>query len=268
MLRVHYSKFNAGSGAVAMTTPVPSPGRPDEPAVGGSLLADAARALSQASEMDSDLCGPFVSAFGVTGAAVMTLGKPLGSETLCATGVDAARYSEIQLDLGEGPGWEALASHRPVLHSNIQHGRSASWPLAWQSFREAGVGALFAFPLAVAGIDVGAITLHVSSAASLTEAQVSDATHLARILSRQVLRRSLFAFSKLEGESAGWNANFSRREVHQATGMVLAQMHVTPDDALLVLRGHAFATSRPVRDVAADVIARTLNFTPPIDERI
>jgi hypothetical protein len=43
--------------------------------------------------------------------------------------------------------------------------------------------------------------------------------------------------------------------------MVMAQMHSTPDDALLILQGHAFASSRPLRDVAADVVARTLDFT-------
>jgi hypothetical protein len=60
------------------------------------------------------------------------------------------------------------------------------------------------------------------------------------------------------GEGAG---AYSRREVHQATGMVLAQMHITPAEALLVLRGHAFASGRTVLEVAADVIDRRLDFS-------
>ncbi|WP_375372628.1 ANTAR domain-containing protein [Clavibacter capsici] len=50
--------------------------------------------------------------------------------------------------------------------------------------------------------------------------------------------------------------------MHQATGMVIAQMGLSAADALLVLRGHAFATNRSVRDVANDVVERRLDFTP------
>jgi hypothetical protein len=36
----------------------------------------------------------------------------------------------------------------------------------------------------------------------------------------------------------------SRREIHQATGMVLAQLNIAVDDAALLLRAHAFASGR------------------------
>jgi hypothetical protein len=45
--------------------------------------------------------------------------------------------------------------------------------------------------------------------------------------------------------------------------MAAAQLGVSVEDALLVLRAHAFATERPVRDVAADVIARRLDLARP-----
>ena len=50
-----------------------------------SSFADAALALAHATEPESDLCGPFVAALGVSGAAVSTLGDPLGSETVGAS---------------------------------------------------------------------------------------------------------------------------------------------------------------------------------------
>jgi len=43
--------------------------------------------------------------------------------------------------------------------------------------------------------------------------------------------------------------------------MILAQAGVSATDALLMLRAHAFAQGRSVRDVARDVVARTLDFT-------
>jgi AmiR/NasT family two-component response regulator len=51
-----------------------------------------------------------------------------------------------------------------------------------------------------------------------------------------------------------------RPEVYQATGMVIAQLELSPDDALATLRAHAFVHDRPIDEVARDVVARTLRF--------
>ncbi len=51
-----------------------------------------------------------------------------------------------------------------------------------------------------------------------------------------------------------------RREVYQATGMVIAQLDLSPDAALATLRAHAFVHDRPIDAVARDVVARTLRF--------
>jgi AmiR/NasT family two-component response regulator len=59
-----------------------------------------------------------------------------------------------------------------------------------------------------------------------------------------------------------WN---DRAEVHQATGMILAQLGVPAQEAFVRLRAHAFATRRPLDDVARDVVARLLVFTQDMD---
>ncbi len=53
----------------------------------------------------------------------------------------------------------------------------------------------------------------------------------------------------------------SRAEIHQATGMVLAQLGFSATDALARLRAHAFVEQRLLIDVAEDVVARRLTFT-------
>lgn len=223
---------------------------------------DALLALEEATGRDADLCSPFVDALGMTGAAVSTLGPPLGSETICASDADAARLDEIQLDLGEGPCWEALASGQPVLEPDVRGSANTSWPLARQAMHETGLGAVFAFPLVVAGVDVGAVDLYSDTPRDLSTQQIDDATSLSRVLARQVLRRALLSLTAPGEEDAGaWDGQYSRRELHQATGMVIAQMGLSAADALLVLRGHAFATNRPVRDVANDIVERRLDFT-------
>ena len=51
-----------------------------------------------------------------------------------------------------------------------------------------------------------------------------------------------------------------RAEVHQATGMILAQLGIPAQDAFVRLRAYAFAHRRPLGDVARDVVARRLVF--------
>lgn len=45
-------------------------------------------------------------------------------------------------------------------------------------------------------------------------------------------------------------------EVHQATGMLTAQLGVSATDAMARLRAHAATTHRPLIDVSRDIIAR------------
>jgi len=223
-------------------------------------VAAAATALVLAGETGGDLCEPFLRVLNLQGAAVSTLGNPFGTETVCASGDQAARWDEIQIDLGEGPCWQALDQHRPVIEPDLENSTTTAWTLALGALRETGLGAVFAFPLVVAGIKVGAIDLYSDVPTSLTDQQIADTTMLSMVLARQVLHRAVQAAE--QGAAArGVGHNYSRREVYQATGMVLAQMHSTPGDALLVLRGHAFANGRTVLDVAADVIARRLDFS-------
>ena len=51
-----------------------------------------------------------------------------------------------------------------------------------------------------------------------------------------------------------------RAVVHQATGMVSAQVSVSVSSALTMLRAYAFAEDRPISEVAAEVVDRRLRF--------
>jgi AmiR/NasT family two-component response regulator len=54
-----------------------------------------------------------------------------------------------------------------------------------------------------------------------------------------------------------WN---SRARIHQATGMVMAQLRLTPDDAMALIRAHAYAHRQTLNGISDDIIARTLDF--------
>ncbi|WEO79128.1 GAF and ANTAR domain-containing protein [Cryobacterium sp. SO2] len=215
--------------------------------------------LSMAFERRTSLCRPFLRVLPVTGAAISTLGPPFGTETVCASDADAARIDELQFDLGEGPCWDAMTTRRPVLTADLRTA-SPRWPLFREALGTSQVGSLFAFPLSLGSLNIGAVDLYSRTVGTLTDAQVEDATTLSGICARQVIRRTLAdlpSHGVVDGEAGD---GFSRREVHQATGMVLAQLGVTAADALLIINGFAFARGRSVREVAADIVARRIDF--------
>ena len=219
----------------------------------GDAFAIAAAALTAG----DDLCSPLRAAVSISGAVVSTLGSPMGSETVCASTKLGARIDEIQIDLGEGPSWEALRTRLPVAASDLQVDGGALWPGTWAALRELDVGALFAFPLFVNTLGIGSIALYSMTARELSEADIERMSRLAAIVSGTLLRRAL---SRIDTPDDGAEDEpYSRREVHQATGMVAARNRIGVDDALLLLRGHAYAAGRPVREVARDVIARRLD---------
>ncbi|RJT87721.1 ANTAR domain-containing protein [Cryobacterium melibiosiphilum] len=239
--------------------------------------------MSLAPERGTSLCEPFLSALPIDRAAISTLGPPFARETLFATDATAARFDEIQLDLGEGPCWCAVRTRRPVLvwdilggdgqggdgqgggihagpvRSEPSPGRELQWPTLREAVTTLDVAAVYAFPLMVGALTVGAVDLHTRVPGRLDDVQIVDAQILAGLAARHVLRRALDA-RKLD-VAADDASGFSRRAVHQATGMVLAQMNSSAADALLMIHGHAFSSGRSVREIAADVVARRLDFS-------
>ena len=227
---------------------------------------DAAVALlTSATGVDDDLWTPFLSPTAMAGAVISTLGDPLGSQTVGATDAVAARIDEIQLDLGEGPCWDALRTRRPVLTADVHADVETNWPAAQSALRELDLVALYAFPLYVGAVDVGSVDLYSHAGGTLTESQIAGTTRLAAIVARQVLRRALLTVTDVaDGMPDG---PYSRREMHQASGMIAAQMSIDVDDAVVVLRGHAYASGRSVLEVAADVVARRIDFSAPDADR-
>ena len=59
-----------------------------------------------------------------------------------------------------------------------------------------------------------------------------------------------------------------RAEVHQATGMVVAQLGLPETDALALLRAHAYSHDQSVAETAHAVIDRRLAFSANPDQEI
>ncbi|WP_020076874.1 GAF and ANTAR domain-containing protein [Cryocola sp. 340MFSha3.1] len=202
---------------------------------------------------------PFMEALPVEGTAVSTIGDLLGTETVSASDTIAARLDELQFDLGEGPCWDALRLRRPVLEPDLRRRPQQQWTSFTPAAIEAGVGALFAFPMLVGPLRIGAVDMYAREPVALDEAHTQAATKLAEAAGRTLLKRALDTMGR---EEPAEDANpFSRRVVHQATGMVLAQLDVSADDARMVIQAHAYATDRSMMEVSRDVLDGRLDFS-------
>ncbi|QHC61016.1 GAF and ANTAR domain-containing protein [Rathayibacter sp. VKM Ac-2760] len=192
-------------------------------------------------------------------AAVSVLGAPFDAQTLAATSHRAATLDEMQIDLGEGPAWDAHRTYRPTeLHVDEER-NFAAWPVFGLFAEAAGARTVLAVPMLVGTSSIGAVTLYSSASMRLDAQHLQLANRLSGTLAKAVAEQmmSLPADGTLARDSA-----LSRREVHQAVGMVVSQMRLTPADALLMIRAYAFAEGISVRDVAALIITRALDFSP------
>jgi hypothetical protein len=220
--------------------------------------------LQHAHEGDgrASLCRPFLRVVPVSGAALSTIGSGLGMATICASDERAARIDELQIDLGEGPCWEALATGRPVIRNRFSVSEQTSWPVFAKALRDYEIGALYAFPLAIGTLEVGSVDLYSETPRELTSSEISNVTALTHAAAWQVLRRVLADDSQNDLDiDADPSPGYSRKQVHQATGMIIAQLQVSSAEALLLLRAHSFSSGRTVREVAHDIVSRKLDLS-------
>ena len=211
---------------------------------------------------DTQFCALFLSSLPVDGAAVSVFGGAVPETVVCATDGLAARLDELQFDLGEGPRWEAARTRLPVLEPRIREVAHPLWPIFYAALMDTAVQALYVFPLTLGALDVGIVELYSRTPGALDRTDRAKALVLANETAWTLLDR-LLRVQEASGEPVVSAASpLSRREIHQATGMVLVQMNVTPTDALLVLRAHAFSHGKSVRAIAGDVVARRLQFSP------
>jgi hypothetical protein len=121
------------------------------------------------------------------------------------------------------------------------------------------VRAVFGFPLQVGSVRLGALNLCRDRPGPLSDDQHADALVMAGIAAQAVLVLQTGAPPEELASELGAGADF-HYVVHQASGMVAAQLKVSVGQALVRLRAYAFGNDRALDEVAKDVVARTLRF--------
>jgi len=119
---------------------------------------------------------------------------------------------------------------------------------------------VWAIPMHPGGTTIGVVTLYRRSGGLLYGLQ--DAQFLADSIGAALLDDP---GARGQTPFIGWS---DRARVHQATGMVVAQLGIPEADALALLRAHAFSHDQSVAQTAHAVIDRHLTFSANPDQEI
>lgn len=205
------------------------------------------------------LCEVCAEVTGMSGAGIMLMSGDIPRGSLCTTNTVSALIEELQYSLGEGPCVDAYNQDRPVLEPDLAEPATPRWFGFAGPAVAAGVRAVFGFPLQVGAVRLGALNLYRDRQGPLTDEQHADALVAADIAAQAILVLQAKAPSGTLSVELEAGAEL-QYVVHQASGMVAAQLDVTVGQAFIRLKAHAFGNDRRLAAVAGDVVARGLRF--------
>ena len=204
--------------------------------------------------------------------AVERLAAPSVGLTLCLgdsfsrladTSAVAGHLDEQQFALGEGPLWDCLMTAVPVLAVDLAAEDASRkkyverWPSFCREANERGIDAAFALPLQVGLVTVAVLTVYRDHTGPLTSTEYVDGLSLAALATTALMaeRTGEHAEDLAEVFRAGVH---ERSRLHRAAGMVAERASIPIVEAMVRLRAHAYATGRPLGDIARDICDRRL----------
>jgi hypothetical protein len=220
-----------------------------------------AEAATQGSEQPRRICQLCVAALDVTGAGISMVTEAGNRGVVCATDETSAAIEQLQFTLGEGPCVDTISTYAPVLIGDLRDDPSlisARWPGFLAAAAAAGVRAVFAFPLTVGGVRLGAMDLYRDRPGELTASDLSVALLAADSAAIALLHLANGSDGDFLADVRGGAAY--QLHVHQATGMVMEQLGVSIESALVRLRARAYAEDQELESLARDVIERRTRF--------
>ncbi len=203
------------------------------------------------------LCQVCPGIVGMNGAGVMLMSGDIPRGSLCTTDDVSHLIEELQYSLGEGPCVDAYQQDKVVTEPDLADPATRRWLAFSPPAIEAGVRAVFGFPLRVGTVRLGALNLYRDSPGPLSGDQHADALVVADVAARWVLEAQAGAPPDAIARELEIGADF-HYIVHNAAGMVSVQQGISVAEALIRLRAYAFGSDRLLADVAREVVDRKL----------
>lgn len=207
-------------------------------------------------EIPGKLCAVAVELLPVVGASVSLRsdGMPV---RLSASSAQAAYVSDVQATLGDGPCLVAVRTDAPVLASDLTAGPDVRrWPVFAEQATAAGVQAVYSIPLGNDEVCVGTLDLYRDAPGELGPRDLHTARLVAGVVTVALMALPRGAENGPPGDES-WLGGLAtgQDEVYQAVGMIMVQLGIGTDEALSLLRAHAFAHGRTASEVAREVVS-------------
>ena len=203
------------------------------------------------------MCTAVVQALPASGAGISVVDRGGVAGFAAASDAESAYLEELQFTLGEGPCVDALAGRRPVLEPDVETAAMGRWPMYAPAVVERGVQAVFAFPLQAGAARLGVLDIYRRQPVGLDSDALALALTFADVTVSQLLDvqggRDVGARQDALDEMMSY-----RTELYQAQGMVMVDLGVPVDEAMVRLRAYAFAHERRLSEVARDIVAGRL----------
>jgi hypothetical protein len=218
-------------------------------------LARLAAANARDRHLAERLCEACRLILSVDAASITVSNDSPSRITLAATNEVAARLEDLQDVLGEGPCHEAFRTGRAVT-TGLDDEAGRRWPEFTRAARASVEPVqIRCFPMRPGDQVFGTLSLYVEGPRQVAEPD-ETAQFLADAIGAALLRDPSIDAGLTD--SGAWS---SRAAIHQATGMVIAQLRLDPDDALAILRAHAYAHDTTLAEIADLVVTRRLDFS-------
>ena len=205
-----------------------------------------------------ELCDVAVRTLPAVGAGVSVRAADGRYSLLTAADATSERLEEMQFLLGEGPCVDATQSGRPVFVADLDTENPGRWPAYSPLMREAGIRAIFAFPLQVGAANLGVLDIFRAAPGPLSKSELARAFRLsdqAVLILMDVPGRTPAGAGLPDEDAAATTI-----ELFQAQGMVMIQLGSTLAEAMARIRAFAYAEDRRLIDVAHAVLTRDLRF--------
>lgn len=233
--------------------------QPPRPLRGGltqrdELLPELALILGRDDPADEAFWQACLKLLDVDGASIALGHDSPPKLTIAATDPRARSLEQLDDILQEGPAQHAFRSGQGV-SAAVGVGGSTPWPLfAASATAILGPARFAAQPLRAGGGVVGVLSVFRAgaegAAIDLTAVRIVAAA-IGPALSDAVLTRP-----DLDEQ---WSR---RRLIDRAVGLTMASLWIGPDDALALIRAHAFAQGTSLDAVAGDLLAGLVRFDP------
>ncbi|MFI6409973.1 GAF and ANTAR domain-containing protein [Streptomyces sp. NPDC050548] len=177
-----------------------------------------------------------------TGSAAVTLLDTEQNQLAVAVSDQLSRTAQdLEYILGEGPGQDAAAGHRPVHASGPEI--AARWPGYGPSLVSLGISSVAAVPLRTQDSCIGSLTVFDPRPADARPA------HLAEVAEAL----TLIVLLDPDADPDLYGGTDVRATVQQATGVLSARIGCSVADALALIKARAFA-----EEVSPDAVARQI----------